>query len=662
MADKLNWGIIGAGGIARAFAAGVAKSRTGTMVAVGSRTQENADRFASENNVPKAHGSYEALLADDEVEAVYISTPHPMHAEWAIKAAEAGKHILCEKPIGINHAEAMAIVEAARRHDVFLMEAFMYRCHPQTRKLVELVQVQHIGEVRVIQASFSFHAGYDADSRLFANRLGGGGILDVGCYCTSLARLVAGVAQGEHAIDPDEVTGVGVLGETGVDEYAMACLKFPGNILAMLSTGVSVHQDNAVRIFGTKGRIVLPWPWIPAREGGTCRILTQMNGQDEPTEHLIETDEYLYAIEADTVADHLDQRQASSPAMTWNDTLGNMQTLDRWRRAIGLVYESEHLDAPVPTVHRRQLQRRAGHNMQYSQIPGVDKPVSRLVMGVDNQMDLPHASVMFDDFFENGGNAFDTAYVYGSGLSEQLLGRWIHNRALREQVVILDKGAHTPFCTPKDLVSQLAESLDRMQTDYVDIYMMHRDNPDIPVGEFVDAMDEQVEAGRTRAIGVSNWSTERIQAALDYSKQHDRAPLAAVSNQMSLARMLEPPWPGCFAADRDWHVQTRTILMPWSSQGRGFFTGKADPDDTSDEELVRCFYCSDNFARLERVRELADRRDVPMIVIALAWVLNQPFLTFPLIGPRTLEETRISLQALDVTLSPEELAWLNLED
>src|ERR1700722_9820609 len=190
MSKTLNWGIIGTGRIAHVFAEGIAGSQTGTLLAVGSRTQEAADTFGDIWKVPRRYGSYEALLADDEVQAIYISTPHPLHAEWAIKAADAGKHILCEKPLALNHAEAMVVVDAAQRNNVFLMEAFMYRCHPQTAKLVELLRKKVIGDVRLIQTTFSFRSGYDLKSRLLNNALGGGGILDVGCYCTSGARLI----------------------------------------------------------------------------------------------------------------------------------------------------------------------------------------------------------------------------------------------------------------------------------------------------------------------------------------------------------------------------------------------------------------------------------------------------------------------------------------
>jgi predicted dehydrogenase/aryl-alcohol dehydrogenase-like predicted oxidoreductase len=659
--ERLAWGLIAAGRIARTFAKDLARSRTGRLLAVGSRSAATAQAFGQEFGAERCHGSYEALLDDADVQAVYISTPHPMHAEWAVKAADAGKHILCEKPIALNHAEAMAIVEAARRNDVFLMEAFMYRCHPQTARLVALLRQKVIGDVRVIHATFSFRASFDPQSRLFANALGGGGILDVGCYCASLARLIAGVAAGRDFAEPIEVRGVGHLGPTGVDEYAAAVLKFPGHIVASVATGVTVQQDNVVRIFGTEGSIVVPSPWMPTRDGGAGRILVYRNGRSEPEETVIESQEPLYAIEADTVALNLDRRQAPPPAMSWDDTLGNMKTLDRWRDAIGLLYDAEKPDANVPTVDHRPLRAREASRMRYGQIRGVAIPVSRLVMGVDNQTTLPHASVVFDDYFARGGNCFDTAYVYGGGLNERLLGQWVRNRGIRDKVIVLGKGAHTPYCTPSHLTRQLLESLDRLQTDHVDVYMLHRDSPDVPVGEFVDVLNEHLRAGRVRALGASNWTTARIDAANTYAASKGLAGFAAISNQWSLARMVAPPWGGCIAADAGWHRRTQMPLMPWSSTARGFFAQAADPSAPVDPELVRCWHCADNFRRLERAKELAARRNVAPVVVALAYVLCQTFPTFALVGPRTLAETRVAFQALDLELSADELRWLDLE-
>ncbi len=664
MAESLRWGLLGTARIGKAFAAGVAHSETGRVVAVGSRSRASADAYAADLGGLRAHGSYEALLADPEVDAVYVATPHPMHARWAIAAAQAGKHVLCEKPLALNHAEAMGVVEAARANDVFLMEAFMYRCHPQTAKLVELLRDGAVGDVRVIRATFAFDAGFDPEKRLFANALGGGGILDVGGYATSGARLVAGVALGGTVAEPVEVQGTARLGETGVDEWALGTLRFPDDILAQVATGVRCGMDNQLVVFGSEGRLTVPSPWVPAKEGGTVEIYLARKGK-EPETLRVETNTWLYGLEADTVARQLADRQAAFPAMTWDDTLGNMKTLDRWRQAIGLEYESERVEADHPTVHGRPLRVRDDAPMTYGAVPNLRKRVSRLVMGVDNQDTMPHCAVLFDDFFERGGNCWDCAYIYGGGRRERLLGRWVEERGIRDEVVLLDKGAHTPHCTPEALTRQFLESLDRLRTDYVDIYVMHRDNPEVPVGEFVDAMNAQFQAGRMRVFGGSNWSRERLEAANACAADRALEPMRIVSNNFSLARMVDPVWAGCIASStpewRRWLAEHDLVLMPWSSQARGFFV-RADPADTSDPELVRCWYAEDNFRRKARAEELAAKRGVPPIAIALAYVLAQPFMTFPLIGPRTVEETRTSMLALGVDLAPDEVAWLNLED
>ncbi|MEI8340569.1 MAG: Gfo/Idh/MocA family oxidoreductase [Verrucomicrobiota bacterium] len=331
MDNKLNWGIIGTGGIAHRFAKSLLQSKTGHLAAVGSRSESAAQKFAA-NHPCRSHGCYEALLADPEVKAVYISTPHPMHREWAIKAADAGKHILCEKPLAMNRTEAADMIEAARQNDVFLMEAFMYRCHPQTARLVELIRSGTIGEVRLIRATFSFSAEYDLKNRLFARDLGGGGILDVGCYCASMARLIAGAASGKAFEEPVEINGSGQIGaESGVDEYAVASLKFPGGILAQLATGVRLDLENNVRIVGTEGSILIPSPWTMDGSNGFLKMIIFKTGI--PEEVVVESSRSIYAIEADHVAEQIPSRQ--SPLMSWDDSLGNMKTLDAWRSAVG---------------------------------------------------------------------------------------------------------------------------------------------------------------------------------------------------------------------------------------------------------------------------------------------------------------------------------------
>ena len=339
----LRWGILSTGRIAGVFARGVAESSLGRVVAVGSRTAASAARFAAEHGIAAehTHGSYDALLADADVEAIYLATPHPEHAEWAIKAAAAGKHLLCEKPAALNHAEALAMVEAARRAGVLFMEAFMYRCHPQTAKVVELVRAGAIGEVKLVQAAFGFWSEYGAESRLWSNALGGGGILDVGCYAMSFARLIAGAAVGRAFADPVDVTGAGQLHpETGVDVFATATLRFESGLVAQLTTAVGLVIENTARIYGTNGWIEVPHPWIITKGGGEQTLRVHRRGAKEP-EVFTTTAGNLYALEADAFARALRAGEQAVPAMTPEDTLGNLAALDRWRAAVGVVYAKE---------------------------------------------------------------------------------------------------------------------------------------------------------------------------------------------------------------------------------------------------------------------------------------------------------------------------------
>jgi predicted dehydrogenase len=402
MTTRLGWGILATGRIAGIFAQGVARSQHSRLVAVGSRTQAGADRFAQEFNVPRAHGSYEALLADPEVQAVYIATPHPQHVEWAVKAAEAGKHILCEKPVGLNHAEAMVMTEAARAHGVLFMEAFMYRCHPQTAKVLEIVRSGVLGEIRLVQAAFGFNAGFNATSRLWANASGGGGILDVGCYPVSFSRLIAGAMSGQPFLDPVSVTGAGQLhAETGVDVVAAATLKFANGLVAQVGTSIGLSQENALRIHGTAGMLHVPSPWIPPSEGAEARLTLHVNGKAE--EISVVTPDALYGLEADAVAVAVAAGRRETTAMPVADTLGNMAALDAWRAAIGLTYEQEKPQNFLHTHTRRPLRRRPEAVIPHAQIANLNKPVSRLVFGCDNQTSMAHGAAVWDDYFERGG-------------------------------------------------------------------------------------------------------------------------------------------------------------------------------------------------------------------------------------------------------------------
>lgn len=671
-ARELKWGIIGTGAIARAFTEGLAQSSTGNLVAVGSRSLEGAEAFVRQGGGIRAHGSYEALLADPEIEAIYVSTPHPFHAEWTIKALEAGKHVLCEKPLALNLWQAQAMIATARHARRFLAEGFMYRFHPQTRKLVELVRQGAIGEVRMIQAAFGFGGGtrIDPESRLFKNSMGGGGILDVGCYAVSAARLIAGTAIGEPFANPVKVLGAGHLGPTEVDEWAAAVLQFSSGITAQVSTAVRAPLDNQLVLYGSEGRLRVPNPWVADRKGAVIgRLLLEKGNQVE--EIHVPAHATSFALEADGVAEAIaaGRLEAVPPALTWDDSLGNLAVLDEWRKGIGLVYADEKPAPRSLNLAGRPVRSRATdttNRMRFGRIPGVDKPVSKFIFGaLTAHGSFAKAQVLFDHWLEVGGNTMDTAYVYGGGSCDAILGEWMASRGVREEVVLVAKGAHTPFCDPIGLTQQLQKSLDHLKTDYTDIYIMHRDNEDIPVGEFIDVLNEQVAAGRIRAFGGSNWSPARFAEANAYAAAHHKQGMSILNNNLSLARMVDPVWGGCLhlsdRSSREWLAAHQVTHFAWSSQARGFFTGRTEREQQApgyDAELRRCWFSEDNFERRQRCIDLAREKGVLPINIAAAYVLHQAFPSYALIGPETVEEMDSSLPALEVVLTPEEIETL----
>lgn len=335
MAPKIRWGILSTGGIAHAFAQALKVSQTGVLTAVASRQEKSAFDFSRQYQAPYYYGSYGELLGDPQVDAVYIAPPHPFHAEWVLEAAKAGKAVLCEKPLTMSPRETQRVLETARKHRVFLMEAFMYRCHPQTENLVQLVRRRAVGEVKLIESVFSFNRPVDLKHRLWNPKLGGGGILDLGCYPASMSRLLAGAAAGKPFLNPEVVSGTAKIGKKSrVDELAVASLRFPNGILANLCCGMSLQRGVGVTVWGTKGKIHAPSPWHPGRwSKGVSTIEIQLYDQKKPKVLKLVKPLNLYAMEADEVGRCLRKGLRESPRMSWADSLGNAKTLDQWLRS-----------------------------------------------------------------------------------------------------------------------------------------------------------------------------------------------------------------------------------------------------------------------------------------------------------------------------------------
>ena len=336
----IRWGIIGPGNIANNFADGLKESFSGQLTAIASKNNERRESFGDKYNIDGAlrFSSYDDLLNSENIDAVYISTPHTLHAEWTIKAAGKGKHVLCEKPGAVNFKEGQQVIEAVREAGVFYMEGFMYRCHPQIPALVNFIKEKKIGEVKNIKSSFGFDMGKTIpESRLFRTDLAGGAILDVGVYPISFSRMIAGAALGKKFINPKSVTATATMGVTGVDEISHATLEFENGIIAEASTAIRKEMKNNAIITGTKGTIELDQPWAPGREGGPYHSTFKISSNDQTEIIDFKGPEHLFFFEAELSSQTIlkEKTEAPYPAMTWEDTLGNLKTLDKWRQIIG---------------------------------------------------------------------------------------------------------------------------------------------------------------------------------------------------------------------------------------------------------------------------------------------------------------------------------------
>jgi D-xylose 1-dehydrogenase (NADP+, D-xylono-1,5-lactone-forming) len=330
---QLRFGILGTGNIARQFAEGVAHASRCALASVGSRDEAKAREFASKYSIARSHGSYDALLADDTVDAVYLSLPNSMHHEWAIKALRAGKHVLCEKPIAASAVEAREMFEVARSTKRTLVEAFMYRAHPQTHAVLDSVRSGAIGQLKLARLSFCFRVRNTQGNIRFDPRLAGGAAMDVGCYCINFARALAGAA-------PVEIRSVSVMHPNGVDEQTSAVLRFANHLTAEFTCGMSVQADNTAHLCGDEGYLTVGWPWKPAPPstyftlaGGIPPRQDNPGGKPvapEPRQVHVPNAVPLYALEADAfAATVLDGVPSFMPEA---ETIDNMKVLDAIRR------------------------------------------------------------------------------------------------------------------------------------------------------------------------------------------------------------------------------------------------------------------------------------------------------------------------------------------
>ena len=657
---EVRWGIIAAGSIANAFAHSIKYSKNSKLCCVLGRNEEKVNSFAKKHNC-LPYFELEKFLSS-EIDAVYIATPHDSHFFYSMEAIKRKLHVLCEKPLSVNSTEAMILTNEAKKNGIFLMEAFMYRTHPQTLETLKLCKEYFKDTDVKILSSFGFDAPVDKSHRLRNLNLAGGAILDVGCYPLSMARLIAGSLNGEPYLDPISIEVKGSLDATGVDNKSSANLIFSENISAYIETAINEELKNDLIIKSDKVEIRVPEPWHCGQfQDGNYSI--ELNFEGKKTIISNKDKVGLFTREINEASECILQGDYESSLMSHKDTLGNMLWLEKWYSENGVKYPQNIVEkSPIFSSQYEPVAK-----LVKSEIEGISKKGSRLVFGCDNQTSQLHASTMFDNFFNNGGNIFDTAYIYNDGKSDKYLGDWINTNGISKEILVLGKGAHTPHCEPQFIKKQLEESLDRLKLESLDIYCLHRDNLDVPVEEFIDALNEIFTEGLISVMGASNWTLERFRNANNYADKNKKIGFKVLSNNFSLANMNEPVWPGCINCNEqylNYLFENDIYLFPWSSQARGFFLEKdlypkaAHVANPSLEEEKRVWHDEINLLRRERCFQLSKKLGCLPIELALAYVINKNSNIFPLVGPRSVYESESCMKASLITLDDQQMKWL----
>ncbi|HKV46025.1 MAG TPA: Gfo/Idh/MocA family oxidoreductase [bacterium] len=317
--QTIHWGILGVANIAvKAVIPAIQHAANGSLDAIASRTAAKAQEAARGLGIARAHGSYEALLADPAIDAIYIPLPNSLHREWTIRCAEAGKHVLCEKPLAPTAAECTEMIAACHEHRVTLMEAFMYRFHPRTERVARAVADGALGEVRLVRAAFTFQISNPRNIRL-QPALAGGALYDVGCYAVNVSRMILG--------EPEGVFACGRIGEHGVDDQLGGVLTYPGGRMALIDCGLALARRQTYEVVGTDARLSVPLAFLPGTADAEWHLT---RGADRSTEVIPGVDQYQLMIE------HFGRAAGSGarPALPPEDAVGTLRVIEALHRSL----------------------------------------------------------------------------------------------------------------------------------------------------------------------------------------------------------------------------------------------------------------------------------------------------------------------------------------
>jgi len=330
----INWGIIGLGRMASRFASAINEAENANLLGIASKSIDRLKNFGEEYNIENNYrfNTYDEILNCGKIDSIYISTLNNTHADIIIKAAQAKKNILCEKPVTTNYSDTVKVFEELNKSNVFFLEAIAYRTHPQTQFVINKISEGEIGEIKSIDSTFGFsHHKINPQSRLFNPKLGGGAILDVGCYPVSFSNLIANIKREDKLVEPKFLDVSGSLCSTGVEECAYATLEYNNKITARVGVAIRLNMKNQTLIKGTKGSILINTPWLPEKKS-----LVEIKTDKGYYKTFVNSKKSIFANQIYVVSQLiLDNKQEGEfPAMSWKDTISNMQILESWKKKL----------------------------------------------------------------------------------------------------------------------------------------------------------------------------------------------------------------------------------------------------------------------------------------------------------------------------------------
>ena len=330
----INWGIIGLGRMASRFANAIGEVENANLLGIASKSIDKLKNFGEEHNIENNYrfNNYDEILNCNKINSIYISTLNNTHADIIIKAARAKKNILCEKPVTTNYLDVVKVFEELNKSKVFFLEAIAYRTHPQTQFVINKINEGEIGEIKTIDSTFGFsHRKLDPQSRLFNPKLGGGAILDVGCYPVSFSCLIANVKSKDGLVEPKLLDVAGSLCSTGVEECAYATLEFNNQITARIGAAIRLNMKNQTLIKGTKGSILINTPWLPEKKS-----LVEIKTSKGYYKSFVNSKKSIFANQIYVVSKLIsdNKKEGEFPAMNWKDTINNMHILENWKKKL----------------------------------------------------------------------------------------------------------------------------------------------------------------------------------------------------------------------------------------------------------------------------------------------------------------------------------------